>query len=262
MTGIPSPSLELSTPPRVRQISRYDLDWALAQGWRDFKTKRGDILVLAVLYPLIGFLAAVVLLNDTMLPLFFPVVTGLSVMGPAVAAGYYEIARRHEQGLDSRWSHFFDPMRGRSRLSLSFLTLTLVSVFVAWLAVAYGIYALTVGSSEPLTVANFGERVFESAQGWTMIVVGNLVGLAFAALTLALTLVSFPLVVDKPVDALTAIETSLKAVKVNPGPTLSWGLRVAALLVLGALPIFIGLAVVLPVLGYATWHLYTRLVDR
>ncbi len=262
MTSIPSPSFELSAPPRVRRIGRDDLDWALSEGWRDFKAKRGDILVLAVLYPLIGFLAAVVLLNDALVPLFFPVVAGLAVMGPAVAAGYYEIARRQEQGLDSSWSHFFDPMRGRSRSSLIFLTLMLLAVFAVWLAVAYGIYALTVGSGEPLTVSNFLQRVFGSAEGWMMIAVGNLVGLAFAAVTLVLTLVSFPLVVDRPVDALMAIDTSLRAVRANPGATLSWGLRVGSLLFLGALPLFIGLAVVLPVLGYATWHLYTRLVER
>lgn len=262
MTSIPSPSLDLSAPPRVRRIAQADLKWALDEGWKDFKAKRGDILVLAVLYPLIGFIAAVMFLNDALFPLFFPVVAGLSVMGPAVAAGYYEIARRREQGLDSSWLHFFDPMRGRSRSGLVFLTLMLAGIFVAWLAAAYAIYAVTVGASTPMTAGNALERIFTTPEGWAMLIAGNLVGLGFAVVTLVLTLVSFPMVVDRPVDAVTAVDTSIRAVKLNPATTAAWGLRVAVLLVLGALPVFIGLAVVLPVLGYATWHLYTRLVER
>lgn len=262
MTSIPSPSLDLSAPPRVRRITQADLKWALDEGWKDFKAKRGDILVLAVLYPLIGFIAAVMFLNDALLPLFFPVVAGLSVMGPAVASGYYEIARRREQGLDSSWGHFFDPLKGRSRSSLVFLTLMLIGLFAAWLIAAYLIYTVTVGTGEPMTTSNLLQRVFGTPEGWAMIVIGNLVGLVFAIITLVLTLVSFPMVVDRPVDTPTAIDTSIRAVRANPTVTAAWGLRVGVLLVLGALPFFIGLAVVLPVLGYATWHLYTRLVER
>jgi len=262
MTSIPSPSLDLSVPPRVRRITQADLKWALDEGWKDFKAKRGDILVLAVLYPLIGFIAAVMFLNDALFPLFFPVVAGLSVMGPAVASGYYEIARRREQGLDSSWGHFFDPLKGRSRSSLVFLTLMLIGLFAAWLVAAYLIYTVTVGTGEPMTTSNLIQRVFGTPEGWAMIVIGNLVGLVFAVVTLVLTLVSFPMVVDRPVDAPTAIYTSIRAVRANPSVTAAWGFRVAILLVLGALPFFIGLAVVLPVLGYATWHLYTRLVER
>lgn len=262
MTCIPSPSLPLSAPPSVRRISEADLKWALVEGWNDFKAKRGDILVLAFIYPLAGLIAAVVFMNDQLLPLFFPLVAGLSVLGPAVASGFYEIARRRELGLDSSWMHFLDPMKGRSRSGLVTLTALLVALFVAWLAVAYVIYSLTIGTGEPMTTANIVERVFTTPEGWAMIVIGNAVGFVFGVATIIISLVSFPMVVDRPVDALTAIGTSIRAVKANPGVTTAWGIRVVALLILGALPFFVGLAVVLPVLGYATWHLYTRLVER
>ena len=262
MTSIPSPSLPLTAPPVVRRITQADLNWALAEGWNDFKAKRGDLLFIALLYPVIGIAAAAVALNDRLLPLFFPLVAGLSVLGPAVASGFYEIARRRELGLSSSWFHFLDPLKGRSRTPLVLLTLGLVLIFFAWLASALAIYQLTLGATGPMTLANGMERLFTTPQGWAMIVVGNLVGFGFAVVTIILTAVSFPMVVDKPVDASTAVATSIRAVRANPTVIASWGLRVVLLLALGSLPLFVGLAVVLPVLGYATWHLYTRLVER
>ena len=104
--------------------------------------------------------------------------------------------------------------------------------------------------------------MFGTPEGWALIVIGNLVGLAFAALVLTLSVVSMPMLVDCDVDARTALDTSVRAVMMNKGPMARWGLIVAALLVLGSIPAFVGLAVVLPVLGYATWHLYAHTVVR
>jgi uncharacterized membrane protein len=246
----------------VRKITEADLNWALAQGWKDFTAKRGDILVLALLYPLIGFLAAALAFDGRLLPLVFPLVAGLSIAGPAVAAGFYEIARRREEGLESSWFHFFDPLRGRSRAGLAVLTLGLAVLFVAWLAVAWMIAAITIGVSPSTGVGDFLRHVLTTSEGWSMIVLGNMAGLLFAAATLVLSLVSFPMVVDGAWDPVSAVLTSIRAARENPAATTSWGLRVAGLLALGCLPAFIGLAVVLPVLGYATWHLYTRVVVR
>lgn len=249
-------------PIAVRRITGADLNWALSEGWKDFNAKRGDILVLAVLYPVLGLLAAAIALNGQLLPVFFPLVAGLSVMGPAVAAGFYEIARRRERGIDSSWFHFFDPLRGRSRTPLVMLTGMSLVFFLAWIAAAWIIYQLTLARIGPMTLAGGFEQLFSTPEGLAMVVIGNGVGAVFAVLTVFLTIVSFPMVVDRPVDAATAVGTSVRAVSANLPTIAAWGVRVAFLLLLGSLPLFIGLAVVLPVLGYATWHLYTRLVER
>jgi len=251
-----------STAPAIRRISGKDLDWALSEGWKDFNAKRGDILVLAVLYPVLGLLAAAIALNDRLLPVFFPLVAGLTVMGPAVAAGFYEIARRRGLGISSSYRHFFDPLNGRSRRPLVMLTLMSLAFFTAWIAAAWVIYSLTLARIEPMTLAGGFQQLFSTPEGLSMVVIGNAMGAVFAVLTVFLTLVSFPMVVDRPVDAGTAVGTSVRAVSANLLTVASWGVRVAVLLILGTLPLFIGLAVVLPVLGYATWHLYTRMVER
>ncbi len=246
----------------VRKISSADLNWALSEGWRDFQDKRGDLLFVAMLYPLIGVISAVAVVNDAALPLFFPLVAGLSILGPAVAAGFYELARRRESGLDASWRHFFDPLYGPGRETLVMLTVGLMLLFGIWIAFAYAIYAVTMGPSFPHGIAEFVDRLLFTKSGWALIILGNLTGALLALVVLVCSLVSFPMAVDKPVDPGTALDTSIRAVSANAGTVIGWGVRVALLLLLGCLPAFIGLAVVLPVLGYATWHLYTRLVDR
>ncbi|MHB8530452.1 MAG: DUF2189 domain-containing protein [Caulobacteraceae bacterium] len=267
MTMQSAPLAMSAAPPRVRRIGRADLDWALGEGWKDFLAKRGDVVLIALIYPFIGFAAAALSFNQKLLlPLFFPLVAGLSILGPAVASGFYEIARRREAGLDSSWRHFVDPLsgreNGRGRLGLVVLTAGLAVLFGLWLVAAWSLYTATIGAYRPAGLADFIGRLFSTPEGWTLIVVGNLMGFVFAAATLTLSVVSFPMVVDKGADPLTAVETSIRAVRENPRMTAEWGLRVALLLALGCLPAFVGLAVVLPVLGYATWRLYTRLVER
>ena len=248
--------------PEIRKISVSDLNWALAEGWKDFLDKRGDLIVIGLLYPIICLVAAVVTFNDPLLPLFFPLVAGLSILGPAAASGFYELARRREEGRDAGWWHFLDPLNGRSRLPLAMLTGGLAALMVGWLVVAYAIYDLTFGAAAPLQIGDVFGRLFTTEAGWTLIVLGNLAGAPFAIATLVFALVSFPMVVDRPVDAGLAVRTSLAAARKNPHEVFGWGWRVAGLLLLGLVPAAIGLAVVLPWLGYATWHLYTRLVVR
>lgn len=257
-----APPVVAADLPDIRRIGTADLNWALAEGWKDFQAKRGDLLFIGLLYPLICLIAVVVTFNDPLLPLFFPLVAGLSIAGPAVASGFYELARRRQEGRDSSWRHFLDPLNGRNRTPLATLTAGLAALFVGWLIAAYAIFGVTFGVHAPLDLSAFLTRVFTTPEGWTLIVLGNLTGAAFAVATLVFAWVSFPMAVDQPVDAGVAARTSLAAVRKNPREALGWGLRIAGLLLLGLLPLAIGLAVVLPWLGYSTWHLYTRVVVR
>lgn len=254
--------LSSSAIPEIRRIQASDLNWALAEGWKDFLAKRGDLIVIGLLYPIVCLVAVVVTYNDPLLPLFFPLVAGLSILGPAAASGFYELARRREEGRDSNWWHFLDPLNGRSRVPLAVLTAGLALLMVGWLAAASAVYDLTFGADAPLRIGDVFERLFTTQAGWTLILLGNLAGAPFAIATLVFALVSFPMVVDRPVDAGLAIRTSIAAARKNPREVFGWGWRVVALLALGLIPLAIGLAVVLPWLGYATWHLYTRLVVR
>jgi uncharacterized membrane protein len=246
----------------VREIDQADIRWALERGWDDFKALRGDFLFLPVVYAALGFAASALAFQQTLFALIFPLAGGFALVGPIAAAGFYELARRREQGQDTTWFHFFDPMRGAQRFPLLMLSIVLAGLFLMWMAVAQGIYANTLGSLAPDGVGDFLAMLFTTAEGWTMIIAGNLAGAAFAVVALVIGAFSFPMAVDKACDPFDAILTSVAASLQNPATMLRWGAVVAGLLVLGSIPLFLGLMLVLPWLGYSTWHLYTRAVVR
>ena len=246
----------------VRKITNADANAALREGWADFMDMRGDLIFVGLIYVLVGIVAATAIVGGPLLPLLFPILTGVGLLGPVAAIGFYEMARRRERGLQSNWQHFLDVRRRPGAEDIAAIAALLVGIFVAWLFVASGLYIALFGWWEPPSIGAFLGRVFTTPEGWALILIGNAIGLAFSALVLGISVVSLPMLVDCNISASQAVSTSWRAAKANPGVLFRWGLIVAALLVLGSIPFFVGLAAVLPWLGYATWHLYTKLVDR
>ena len=254
----------LTAPPRfrVRPIEVDDLRIALRQGWDDYRAKRGDMLFLGLIYPVVGVLAFAFIFGAAFAPLAFPLAAGISLAGPALASGFYELARRRELGEDPSWGDAFSVLKNPPLAAIAGITALVGVLFGLWMLSALAIYAATLGLDAPLPAAAFWDRLFSTPQGWALIVVGNLVGFMFALVVLVISVISFPMLVDRRAGPLEAVVTSVRAVRASPRTFAIWGLMVAGLLVLGSIPLFVGLAVVLPVLGYATWHLYTRVVER
>jgi uncharacterized membrane protein len=258
-------STPVASPMRdipVRTITEDDLTQSLRDGYKDFLEKRGDLVFIGLLYPLIGLCAAIAANGGSILPLLFPMLAGLSLLGPLVSTGFYQLAKRREAGLESNWWHFFDVFKSPSREAILLVGIMLMAIFGAWLVSAGITYAAFFGTKPPATIGILLTEAFTTPRGWAMVLIGNAVGLVFAVIVLATSVVSLPMLIDRRIDAATAVRTSLKAFGQNKTVLLRWGIRVAFLLVLGAIPLLLGLAFVLPTLGYATWHLYTRLVDR
>ena len=246
--------------PAVRRIGFADLQAALAEGWRDFLAIPTQLVFLCILYPIIGLVAARVAVGSNLLPLVFPLVAGFALVGPVLAIGLYELSRRREAGLPVSWLNAFDVLRNPAMLSVAVLGGVLFVIFFAWLGAARAIYALTIGGEAPTAVGDFIETIQASPHAWQLLVIGNAVGFLFALVVLTIAAVSFPLLLGRNVSPLVAVQTSMRAVAANPGTMLVWGFIVAAVLFLGCLPLFVGLAVAMPVLGHATWHLYRRVV--
>lgn len=246
--------------PTVRQIDLADLGDAMAKGLADFKAMPTHLLFLCLIYPILTFVFARVYAGYDVLPLVFPLLAGYTLIGPLIAIGMYELSRRREQGMDTSRVHAFGVFRSPSIGAIATLGIVLMAVYFAWLGVAQAIYVQLFGGAAPTSVADFLRLVFATVEGWTLMVVGSGIGFLFAAAVFSLSVVSFPMLLDRDVGAVTAVQTSVRAVRANPVMMAIWGVIVAGALLVGSLPLFVGLSVVLPVLGHATWHLYRKLV--
>jgi uncharacterized membrane protein len=246
--------------PAVRRVGVADLFDALARGWEDFAATPSHGVFLCIIYPALGIAIAGLTLGFAVLPLLFPLAAGFALIGPLAALGLYELSRRREAGASVTASDALDVLRSPSLGPIVALGALLMIIFFTWIATARGIYVANFGYAAPESISQFAHDVLFTRQGWTLILVGNFVGFLFAVVALAISVVSFPLLLDRDVGAAVALLTSVRVVVANPLTMALWGLIVVALLVIGSLPLFIGLAVTLPLLGHATWHLYRKAV--
>jgi uncharacterized membrane protein len=245
---------------QLRAIRPVDLKDALARGLSDFAAMPTHIVFLCVIYPVVGLILARLSFGYDILPLLFPLMTGFALIGPFAAIGLYELSRRREQGLETCWTDAFDVLGSPSFAAIAALGFLLTLIFSVWLAAADWIYVATFGDKPVASVGDFLDRILTTSSGWKLIIVGNAIGFLFAFLVLTISVVSFPLLLDRDVGVATAILTSTRLTFGSPIAMSLWGLIVAGLLVIGSLPFFIGLAIVMPVLGHSTWHLYRKAV--
>jgi uncharacterized membrane protein len=260
-------SARLATPPQatvampiVRHIEMADLREALRRGFADYTAGRTDVIMLCLIYPIIGLLLGRFGMGHQVLPLLFPLAAGFALVGPLAAVGLNEMSRQREQRVAVTWKSAFDVLNAPSLGGIIGLGAVLTAVFLFWLVCASLVWRLTLGDVPPASAADFAQQVFATSGGWALILLGISVGFGFAAGVLCMTVVSFPLLLDRHVTMRTAILTSLQVMKTNPKIMFVWGATIAGAVVLGSIPLLIGLAVVLPVLGHATWHLYRRAV--
>ncbi len=251
-----------SAQPKIRKIGVADLLDVLTKGLADFDAMPTHLVFLCAIYPIVILVAARTYAGYDVLPLVFPLLAGYTLIGPLVATGMYELSRRRELGLDISRMHSFDVFRFPSIGSIVTLGVVLMLLYFAWMFAAQAIYETYLGSAVPESILEFARQVLTTRPGWALMIVGCGVGFLFAVVVFTLSVVSFPLLLDRDVGVMTAVGTSVRAVFANPLTMAMWGLIVAGALLIGTLPFFVGLAVVLPVLGHATWHLYRKVVER
>lgn len=246
--------------PEVRRIGVSDLRAALRLGLADFAALRTDVIVAALIYPVAGACLFWITVHQSLLPLAFPLLSGFALVGPAAAVGLYEMSRRREAGRNVTWADGFGVLQSPRFGAIFALALGHVAFFVLWILAAHVVSLITMGSDIPTSTGAFFREVLTTPAGWAMIAIGVPLGFVFALVVLMTSVVSFPLLLDRPVGLPVAVVTSVRLARKNPATIALWGLIVVTLLILGSLPLLVGLAVVMPVLGHATWHLYRRAV--
>lgn len=249
-----------TAPPVTRRLTMADLRMALGKGWEDLAAMRSDVMFACMLYPLMGAVLLGLATQGAMTHLLFPVLSGFALVGPVAGLGLYELSRRREAGLPVSWGAMFDVLRSPRFPRIVMLALFNAVIFMAWLLLADAIHAATLGPERVLSLGALLSEAVSTPAGLAMIVIGTGVGFLLAAAVLAVSVVSFPLLLDRDVSLPVAVVTSVRVAWENPAVIAAWGLIVAGLLAAGILPVLLGLVVVLPVLGHATWHLYRAAV--
>lgn len=252
-------SVSGKTDPVVRQISIADVVESLGLGLRDFQAAPFYGLFFGALYAAGGVLIILSVTALGMVYLAYPLAAGFALIGPFVAIGLYEVSRAREQGRSPTLKAVWSTMRSRSEIGwMAFVTLF---IFIMWMYQVRLLLALLLGINASFaSLRDFMTVLLTTTEGILFLAIGNLVGAVLAFVLFSLTVVSFPLLLDRDADFVTAMITSLRAVALNFRPMIVWAAAVVLLLAVSAMPFFLGLLVVLPVLGHTTWHLYRRVV--
>jgi uncharacterized membrane protein len=252
-------SISGKVDPVVRRIAAADIAEALILGLRDFQAYPVYGLLLGGLYAAGGTVIVLCVTAFGMVYFAYPLAAGFALIGPFVAIGLYEISRRRERGEAVSISAIWSTVRSRGEIGwMAFVTLFF---FVVWMYQVRLLIALLLGLNASFSSLNeFISVVLTTNEGFLFLVLGNLDGAALSLILFSLTVVSFPLLLDREVDFVTAMVTSVRAVVASPLPMIGWAAAITVLLVVSAIPWFLGLVVTLPVLGHATWHLYRRIV--
>ena len=246
----------------IRTIGLNDLWQSLKEGYDDFNATPTLGVFLTVLYFLFALLLTLFLVGENLLlHLAFPMVAGFTLIGPVVSVGLFEMSRRRERGLDVSWRSTFDFVHSASFAPILALSVVMTLLYVAWLFMAQFLYFGLFGEDQPVSASDFVTQLVTTRRGAGLIVYGTLLGFLFAFTALAISVVAFPLLLDRPASAATAVAISIRAVASNLMVMAVWGVIVVVLLATGAIVFLIGLAAVLPILGHATWHLYRKVVE-
>jgi uncharacterized membrane protein len=247
--------------PVVRKIGVHDIAEAFAAGLRDFQRAPGYGLLFGAVYAAGGILLVLLATLLHMAYLIYPLAAGFALLGPFVATGLYEVSRRLELGQPLSFAGICGVIFAQGRRELGWMAFVTLFIFIIWMYQVRLLLALFLGFNAFSSLGEFLTILITTPEGLLFLLIGNVIGAVLALVLFSLTVVSFPLLLDRDLDFITAMITSVRAVVVSPVPMIGWAAIVVMTLIAAALPAFLGLVVVLPVLGFTTWHLYRRVVE-
>lgn len=253
-------SRPVSTMPPVHALTAADIREALMQGFDDFRRAPLFGLFFAGVYVVGGLIIVQSLFVWQQSWMIYPVAIGFPLIGPFAAAGLYEVSRRLQAGEPLAWNAILSSVRIQGSREFSWMAFVILFIFWIWMYQIRLLVAIILGRMSFSTLDKFLDVVLHTPEGWLFLAVGHVVGAVLALILFSVTVVSIPMLMERNVDFVTAMVTSVKAVFASPVVMLGWGVIVTLAVMVSMVPAFLGLLVTLPVLGHATWHIYKKAV--
>ena len=256
----PVDQLDTTPMPEVKALSFSDIFACFQQGISDFRHAPFFGLFFGGIFAFGGLLIIQSMYVWEKGWMIYPLVIGFPLIGPFAAVGLYEVSRRRSEDLPLRWNEILRVVSLQTSREIPWMAFVMLFIFWVWIYQVRLLLALFLGRMSFTSFGSFFEIITTTPQGLTFIIVGHVVGACFALFMFSVTVISIPLLLDRDVDFITAMITSIKTVVASPVVMLSWGVFVTLAVMFSFLPLFLGLLIVLPVLGHTTWHLYKRAV--
>ncbi|WP_417520153.1 DUF2189 domain-containing protein [Minwuia sp.] len=256
--------LQTSEPIRldVRTASLADVKAALRAGLRDLGKRPALSIFFGLIYALFGATLILGLANFEQIWILVSVAVGFPLVAPFLAAGLYEMSRRHSRNEPYTASDIFLVIFNQQRRQFGWMSFLVLFIFWIWAYQVRLVLALTLHYSSFRSIDHFFDSLFTTGEGATFLLLGSLVGAVLATILFTLTVIAMPLLLDKNVDVVTAMITSVKTVLQSPMVMLGWGAAIGALTLLAIAPLFLGVIILFPILGHTSWHLYARLISE
>lgn len=247
--------------PAVVAITVDDISAALTDGLRDFRAAPTFGLLVGLVYALGGNLLFWLAASFDLVFLIYPLAAGFALVAPFAAVGIYELSRRTDKGESAGLLDLVGAVPAHARRELAYMALVTAFGLIVWIYAAGFTYALFFGL-RPLPADDIVAMIVSTPRGIFFLIAGNLLGAVLATVVFSVSVVSYPMLLDRDVDFVTAMITSIRAVLAAPMVMLGWGIFIATMMLIAIVPMFLGLVVILPWLGHATWHLYRRAVPH
>ena len=252
------PHLDAGTRPAVKSIT-FDEPWQwLAAGWKDLRQAPKFSLTYGLVFVVMSYLLTLALISGDMFFIIPPLAAGFFLLAPLLGIGLYGVSRSIEQGQPVEFCQVQRTWRSNP-VHISAMGLILLMLMLVWMLAANLVFALFFDRPVP-TWENFIPSVFLSGDSPAFLFAGIVSGGVIAFFTFAVSVVTVPLLIDRPIDVMTAVQTSLEAVRKNWKPLLLWASLIAMFVGIGILTFYVGLAITMPLVGHATWHAYRDLV--
>jgi uncharacterized membrane protein len=246
--------------PKVNKVTTRDITASLKAGISDFLTCPFMSGFFGLFYAVFGILFVWCLVWLGAIWMIIPAAVGFPLVAPFAAAGLYEMSRRLQTGERFGWSEILTVMASQRKREMGWMAFVTLFILWVWFYQFRTLLVIILQDSSFSDLDGFLNTVFFTPEGWTFLAIGTCVGAFLSAVLFSVTVVSMPMLLDREIDFVSAMLTSIRVVKENPLVMLTWAAIITVTMLLSLLPAFLGLIFSLPILGHTTWHLYQRAV--